>query len=464
MSDTNITVSVILTTYNQEKYIGKAVESILAQKVDFPIEILIGEDCSTDGTAEVLRGYEKKYPGKFRIFYREKNLGANRNTYELDLCAKGKYIAGLEGDDYWSDPYKLQKQVDFLESHPEYYTCAHAFIYVDENGDFIDESDISAFDKRFWYGFNGEFTVQDFMQNKLPAQGGTWVYHNFFLEDKDTSIIYKADPFVGDWTYLLLLLSHGRFFVMTDKMSCYRRNMHGKGDSWNSSQGSNQFHFYDSFIYQVNLERYAREVLNIPLDLRVSKTPLFYYMVNYLFQMPSLGRWNCVMKMLKRTPEKFYYFKLLIKSMYLSTIYPSIRNTDPPRPDESIYNKLNKTWDDFYKAADGKEIVIYGAGGGARDILNQYYDRFKAKYIVDRNERKKGKYIFGRRICSLDSLADEDPNKIVILISTGMYYREIVPTLEKMGFNDYYVYQLMEIKKWRYKFLFWFDSKDRIIL
>lgn len=460
----DIMVSVLITTYNQEKYIGKAIDSVLAQEVAFPIEILIGEDCSKDGTATVLRDYEKKYPGRFRIFYREKNLGANRNTYELDLLARGKYIAGLEGDDYWSDTRKLQKQVDFLETHSEYYTCAHAFTYVDENGDFINESEIPAFDKRFWYGFEGEFTIQDFMQNKLPAHGGTWMYHNFFLEDEDTSIIYKADSFVGDWTYLLLLLSHGRFFVMTDKMSCYRRNMHGTGDSWNSAQGSNQYHFYDSFMYQVNLERYARKVLNIPLDLRISKTPIFYYMLNYLFHEPSLAKLHCIEKMLIRTPEKYYFFKLLLKSLYLSTVYPSIRNTKALKRGEAAYDKLNKTWGDFFAVSSGKDVVVWGAGGGARDLINQYYDKFRIKYIVDKNERKWGKYIYGKRICGIDSLMEENPSDVVVLISTGMYGREVASELDKLGYSNYFVYQFMELKKWRYKLLPFFNESDRVIL
>ena len=464
MPDANIMVSVILTTYNQEKYISKAVDSILSQKVDFPIEILIGEDCSKDGTANILREYEEKYPGRFRVFYRKKNLGANRNTYELDLCAKGKYIAGLEGDDYWSDPLKLKKQVDFLESHSDYYTCAHAFTYIDENGEVIEEARIPAFDKRFWYGFRGDFTIYDFMDNRLPAQGGTWMYHNFFLEGKDTSIIYTADPFVGDWTYLLLLLSHGKFFVMDDKMSCYRRNMGGKGDSWNSSQGTNLYHFYDSFMYQVNLERYARSELNIQLDFRKSKTPLFYYMMNYLYQEPVLARFRCITKMLKRTPEKPYYLFLLLKSLYLSTVYPSIRNTKPLIKGEIGYDKLNKKWDDFYEEARNKTVVIWGAGGGAYDVLNQYYDKLKIKYIVDRNESKRGKYVYGKRICGIESLKEEDPGETIVLIATGMYCREIASDLESMGFNNYFVYQLMELKKWRYKLLQCFDEKDRVIL
>lgn len=464
MPNENIMVSVVLTTYNQEKYIGKAVDSILAQEVSFPMEILIGEDCSTDGTADVLREYEIKYPGRFQVFYREKNLGANRNTYELHIRTKGKYIAGLEGDDYWSDIHKLQKQVDFLESHPEYYSCAHAFSYVDENDVLLDESIIPEFDKRYWYGFRGEFTLQDYMQNRLPAQGGTWVYHNFFLENQDTSIIYKADPYVGDLTYALILLGHGRFWVMDEKMSCYRRNMRARGDSWNASQSRNIYHYYDSFSYFTNLEIYARDILHLKLDLRIGKTPLFYYMMNYFVQKPTLARWHCIKRMLIRTPHKPYYFKLLFKSFYLSTVYPSIRNTDPPRLDEPLYDKVNKTWNDFFEAAEGKEVIVYGAGGGAYDLQEQYYDRLCIKYIVDRSIYKVGKYIYGKRTCGLESLQREDPQNIVILIATGMFYREVIDDLEKMGFNNIFVYQLMELKKWRYKLLPYFDDKDRKVM
>ena len=118
-------VSVLMITYNHEKFIAQAIESVLMQNVDFDYEIVIGEDCSTDHTREIVTGYEKKYPGKIRVLLSEKNLGMLRNYARTFNACRGQYIAVLDGDDYWSSPYKLKKQVYFLDTHPECSGCFH---------------------------------------------------------------------------------------------------------------------------------------------------------------------------------------------------------------------------------------------------------------------------------------------------------------------------------------------------
>ena len=113
-------VSVGIFTYNQEKYIAQTIESVLIQKCNFDYEILIGEDCSTDGTLKICKEYADKYPDKIKLFAREKNLGLIKNYFDILEKCQGKYIAQCAGDDYWIDEYKLQKQFDFLESNEEY--------------------------------------------------------------------------------------------------------------------------------------------------------------------------------------------------------------------------------------------------------------------------------------------------------------------------------------------------------
>lgn len=117
----NPLASVCIITYNHEKYISQAIESVLMQKTNFAWEIVIGEDCSQDFTAQILSKYKDKFPNQITLILQEKNVGAIRNAYEFSIPAcRGKYIAFLEGDDYWTDEFKLQKQVDFLESNPDY--------------------------------------------------------------------------------------------------------------------------------------------------------------------------------------------------------------------------------------------------------------------------------------------------------------------------------------------------------
>src|SRR6266576_553941 len=110
-------VSALIVTYNQEKFIEQAIRSALMQQVNFPYEIVIGEDCSTDNTRAVVERLASENPGKIRAILRDKNLGM------------------LEGDDYWTDPLKLQKQADFLDAHPECCLCFHNVVIFDEHSE-----------------------------------------------------------------------------------------------------------------------------------------------------------------------------------------------------------------------------------------------------------------------------------------------------------------------------------------
>lgn len=118
-------LSIVTITYNHEPYIRKCIEGVLMQQVNFPIEFIIAEDCSTDGTLTICKEYAEKYPDLIQLITSDNNVGAIANERRAMKAAKGKYIAFCEGDDYWTDPLKLQKQVDFLEDHPEYSVTFH---------------------------------------------------------------------------------------------------------------------------------------------------------------------------------------------------------------------------------------------------------------------------------------------------------------------------------------------------
>jgi len=126
--ENRIMVSVVCTAYNHGAYIREALESFANQQTDFEYEILVNDDCSTDDTADIIRELAEKYHTLIRPFIQEKNLysqGLNIYNHVLYPAARGKYIAVCEGDDYWTDPMKLQLQVDFLENNPEYSACVH---------------------------------------------------------------------------------------------------------------------------------------------------------------------------------------------------------------------------------------------------------------------------------------------------------------------------------------------------
>ena len=120
-------VSIRTSTYNHEKYIRQCIEGILMQKTTFPFEYIIGEDCSTDGTMAIVKEYAQKYPDVIRVVTDDVNVGMRANGLRCIERCRGKYMAICEGDDWWTDPYKLQKQVDFLESHPDYVMCSTSY-------------------------------------------------------------------------------------------------------------------------------------------------------------------------------------------------------------------------------------------------------------------------------------------------------------------------------------------------
>lgn len=128
-------VSVAMIAYNVEPYICEAIESVLLQKTNFVFELVIGEDCSTDNTLNIALDYQQKNPDKIRVLIREKNLGLTPNSVDTQNHCKGKYIALLDGDDYWTDEHKLQKQIDFLENHSEYSGCAHQSLIIKGTGE-----------------------------------------------------------------------------------------------------------------------------------------------------------------------------------------------------------------------------------------------------------------------------------------------------------------------------------------
>lgn len=143
-------VSVLMLAYNQERYIDEAIRSVMLQQTDFPFELVIGNDGSSDRTGAICREWQKRYADRIVLIDRPKNIGLIPNFMQTYPCCKGTYIAICEGDDFWTDKSKLQRQVDFLDAHPDYAICFHQVInyYADRgtkslsNGGQITDTDI----------------------------------------------------------------------------------------------------------------------------------------------------------------------------------------------------------------------------------------------------------------------------------------------------------------------------------
>ena len=212
-----IMVSAVIITYQHRPYIAKALDSVLMQKTKYTYEILVADDYSTDGTRDILLDYKRKYGNRIRIILNSYNMGGTKNGYSVLKRAKGKYIALLEGDDFWTDEYKLDKQVDYMEAHKDCSGVFHRCKFVDENGVSL------RINYRGWYSCKDGYTLKDFEKGKLPGQTGSFLYLNFYRESKGKyNFIYKIHNLVGDQTIYCILLTKGKFGYIDEEMSSYR--------------------------------------------------------------------------------------------------------------------------------------------------------------------------------------------------------------------------------------------------
>ncbi len=228
----NIMVSVCCLAYNHEKYIRKTLDGFVNQKTNFKYEVLIHDDASTDRTADIIREYEEKYPDIIKPIYQTENQYSKRvriNQTYIYPRTRGKYIAFCEGDDYWTDENKLQKQVDLLESNPQYIACVHRYIVVNDNDE---EQQVRTFG---YYENGGVYTFDDFFTNNLPSQLATLLMHNIFKDkDKGYPEALVEIKLPGDIKMFLALLVHGDIYRMKDVMSAYRFISESGGQSYSS--------------------------------------------------------------------------------------------------------------------------------------------------------------------------------------------------------------------------------------
>lgn len=229
-------VSVRCTTYNQESYIGNALDSFLKQETNFPFEIVVHDDASSDRTADIIREYEAKYPKIIKPIYEKENQyskhdGSLRKI--VSSACRGRYIAYCEGDDYWCDKEKLQRQYDVMEEHTECSLCTNIVQCVSENGMALKQQ----------YPpkglFNDEIVEQDAFAAALiakslyPFQTCSYFLRKTLLLENDDFFDYPA---CGDDKILRLCLYKGKVYFIQKVMSCYRTLSKG---SWTCRNNQN---------------------------------------------------------------------------------------------------------------------------------------------------------------------------------------------------------------------------------
>jgi glycosyltransferase involved in cell wall biosynthesis len=211
-----IKVSALLLTYNHERFLGQAIEGFLTQKTDFPCELVIAEDCSTDGTREVIRRYWERYPDRIRVFLNRTNIGAGRTTTRAYRACRGQYVATVEGDDYWTAPDKLQRQVDLLDRHPDYAVCFHSVQMVWEDGSHAPILFRPP-------GIRERYTLRDLVESNFIGSCSAMYRRGVFGCHPPW---YYVMP-VGDWCQHVLHARHGDIGYIDEPMGVYRQ--HGGG-------------------------------------------------------------------------------------------------------------------------------------------------------------------------------------------------------------------------------------------
>ena len=210
----DVLVSINCITYNHENYIGDAIESFLMQKTNFDFEIIIGDDCSTDNTKNIIREYVEKYPGKIILVDSQENVGWMKNSIRIHEKSRGKYVALCEGDDYWIDQYKLQKQIDYMEKNEKCTLCFHNAYKISD--------DCNSGKKKFFARMNNneKYDVGKLATLFIPT--ASRIYRKYTM---DNLPVWYESSIVGDLPSQLIQTNYGYAYYMKDIMSVYRVNV-----------------------------------------------------------------------------------------------------------------------------------------------------------------------------------------------------------------------------------------------
>lgn len=225
-NEQNIMVSVICTAYNHEKYMRQCLDGFVMQKTDFKYEVIVHDDASTDNTPEIIREYQKNYPDIIKPILQTENQYSKRKSI-IWLCVekvKGKFIALCEGDDFWTDEYKLQKQFDAMESNPSCKMCLCKVRAVQENGEGMEQTYPNT---QVREGVHDSYSLLEIICKEYSFQTSCYFFDsltlkNYYIEEPE---FYRVAP-VGDWPYLLYFSQFDIYYI-DDEMSCYRKNSVG---------------------------------------------------------------------------------------------------------------------------------------------------------------------------------------------------------------------------------------------
>lgn len=210
-------VSVAICSYKHAKYLRTCLDSILNQKTTFDFEVIVGEDCSNDGSREILEEYLICFPEKLTVIFNEQNLGVTKNGINVRNRCRGKYIASCESDDFWCDEYKLQKQVDYLEAHPEIVAVGSNHYFVDDDGN-NQKLALRASQTDRVYQLN------DYLKYGLLIHGNSLMRRSDAIpvDTEKYKRLRQCAPTQGDVITRCLLYAKGGIYAFPEPMLCHR--------------------------------------------------------------------------------------------------------------------------------------------------------------------------------------------------------------------------------------------------
>lgn len=229
MKSSKLLLTVNVVTYNHALYISQCLDSLLAQKTDFDFVIRIFDDCSTDGTTEICRQYEQDNPGKIEFYPTEKNLGVTENPKRSYKDIKTKYYMYIEGDDFCCNEYKVQKQIETLESHPDCIFCAHKTQQYLNSGEIVGKYPMLE---------EGVYTSEDVIDAKIlyVMSLSSRIVRTKAIPNKD----YDLNYYILDSTQMYMLFERGNLYFIDEVMTAYR--MH-TSSFWTGQNIENRFNF-----------------------------------------------------------------------------------------------------------------------------------------------------------------------------------------------------------------------------
>ena len=261
-----VKVSVIVHTYKHENYIRQTLDSILSQQVNFEFEVIIGDDASPDSTPEIIQEYHQKFPKIIKPLLHPKNLGGygKGNTLATLAVCQGKYVAAMDGDDYWTNPLKLQEQVNFLDNNPDFIACFHNALIHFEDGS---HPDMYVNDETQ----RAVTTIED-----LVGEDEIWymatsavMFRNGIIKEYPQ---WFHDSKSGDIPRYILLGKHGKFFYINELMSVYRKN--GGGMSFTDGKQDADFLFN-----RIGMYKGIDQELGYKFHQKINKNIARYYLM-----------------------------------------------------------------------------------------------------------------------------------------------------------------------------------------